>query len=48
MYGPLIRSSPEVVRNQVFPRLRVLKEPTAVEVVDGEVKVINNVCQTAG
>ena len=27
---------PEVVRSQVFTRLRVLKEPSAVQVVDGK------------
>ena len=44
----LVLSSPEVVRSQVFTRLRALKQPSIVQVVDGKVKPINKACRTAG
>ena len=43
----LVRSSLEVVRSQVFTRLRVLKERSTVQVVDVKVKAINIACRTA-
>ena len=48
IHSPLVRSSPQVVRSQVFTRLRVLKERSTVQVEDGKVKAINNACRTAG
>ena len=44
----VVRSSPEVVRSQVFTRLEVLKETLqSTSIVDGKVKAINNACRTA-
>ena len=44
VHNPLMRSSPEIVRSQVFTRLRVLKERIAVQIVKVKVKAINNAC----
>ena len=47
IHSPLSRSFPEVVRSEVFTRLRVLKKRSAVQVVDAKVKAINHACRTA-
>ena len=48
IHSPLARSHPEVVRSQVFTHLRLLKERSTVQVVEGKVKAINNLSRTAG
>ena len=44
----IARFSPEVSRSQVFTRFSVLKERSAIQVVDSKVKAINNANRTAG